>query len=363
MAGEFADRGVSGDLPVAERPEASRLMAMCERGQAELVAVVALDRFGRDVVETLIAQRDLERAGVGFVSIEGGLDTRDGMGRMNLQLRAVIAEEEKRTHPGAHRRRAAGAGAEGLLARRPAAAGLPAGALGGWASTASHRRGPRPACSGARQRWSWTTRLSTWEAAQTLNALGLTPRRTTRWTHNHLRRVLLSPTLGGQWAYKPKQGEPIAIAIPAILSPSATPLFWTPSEPPAPGRVRAASSSNCRGCWWRPAGPLHGVSRRRESGTTSFYRCNNARPEAGPKCGDPWLSAPQVEGAVWGEGVPRCCRANGCWRWPTPTSGLASAAGTERDQLATLDAKLAHAWRRLEYTAPRTPCGRGWTRR
>lgn len=137
------------------------------------------------------------------MSVGEGIDTRRG-DRLSLEIRAVVAGEEKR--------RMLDRMATGLRARA-AAREWPGGP-----APYGFRLEPGP---GGRNRLAVheseaavlreATHLivdlghSTWTAAQTLNALGSVPaatgRSAVRWEHPHLRRTLLSPTLGGRWTY------------------------------------------------------------------------------------------------------------------------------------------------------------------
>lgn len=309
VVGVFTDDGVSGDLPVAERPQAARLMDLCGRGGVDVVAVAHLDRFGRDAVETLIAARELQRSRVGLVSVGEGIDTRRESDRFNLEIRSVIAGQEKR--------RILERTTRGLRAR------VAAGDWPGGPAPYGFRLAPGPS---GRSRLALDESEvavlrraaelivgqghSTWTAAATLNALGMTPRNGDAWEHGHLRRVLLSPTLGGEWVYRPTRQdwedadpEPTTLEIPRVLDPQRHAALLD-----ALGRTSTTAGTRDRvypltGRITGPCGgPFHGIWRRdRES---RFYRCRNARPEAkkrGEGCSCRTLVADQVEGLVWGE--------------------------------------------------------------
>lgn len=96
IAGTFWDEGVSGKIPLAQRPEGGALVNAIRGGIIKCVAVVYADRFGRTLLDGLQAARDLERMGVDIVCVEEGWDGRRKDSPLNFQLRLLLAEEEHR---------------------------------------------------------------------------------------------------------------------------------------------------------------------------------------------------------------------------------------------------------------------------
>lgn len=92
----FWDGGVSGKIPLWDRPEGKRLLALVESGQIEAVAVAYADRWGRTLRDGLNAVERLERAGVRLVTVNEGWDGRLNHDPMWFHLRMVFAEEEHR---------------------------------------------------------------------------------------------------------------------------------------------------------------------------------------------------------------------------------------------------------------------------
>ncbi|WP_445151134.1 recombinase family protein [Baekduia sp. Peel2402] len=302
VVGVYVDAGVSGDMPVAERPEAGRMMDLAARGGVDVVAVKDLDRFGRDVVETLTAERELERAGVAFVSVGENIDTRRDSDRMNLQLRAVIAEQEKR--------RMLERMASGLRARAAE------GAWTGGPPPFGFELVPRSDAPGAKNVLAHDEREveilrtatalilddghSTWTAGQKLDSMGMGPRVGLRWTNVNLRRILLSPTLGGVWFYKPKDGDPIEVAIPPVLDPDRHAALLDALGETSTERSPSASYLLSHGRLVGTCGAsYHGISRKDRG--SRWYRCRSKRPGPHEKCEDVNVHAGTVEALVWGE--------------------------------------------------------------
>ncbi|GMV42221.1 MAG: putative resolvase/invertase/recombinase [Myxococcales bacterium] len=111
VVGEFVDDGVSG---VAEsRPALDRMMAAAKAGKLDVVAVWKLDRLGRSLQHLVRLLDDLQRYGVGFVSLhDAGIDT-TSQGRLLLHVLASFAAYERdliveRVRAGVARARAEG---------------------------------------------------------------------------------------------------------------------------------------------------------------------------------------------------------------------------------------------------------------
>ena len=89
---EFADEGVSGAVPAAQRPGFSKLLAYCRKG--DTVYVYAVDRLGRDALDVQATVRALLEKGVA-VEVHGlGLIAR-GVGELILAVLAQVADMER----------------------------------------------------------------------------------------------------------------------------------------------------------------------------------------------------------------------------------------------------------------------------
>lgn len=116
--GWYADEGISGATPAAERPQFQRMLASirCHRetGQAVRLVVTKLDRLGRDAVDVQQTVRALEAIGVRTVVLQlGATDLTSAAGKLLLGVVAAVAEMERdlireRTRAGLARTKAAG---------------------------------------------------------------------------------------------------------------------------------------------------------------------------------------------------------------------------------------------------------------
>lgn len=93
---QYWDDGVSGKLPLWERPQGKRLLADVQSGRLKGVAVAYADRFGRTLLDGLQAAKLLEDAGVKLVAVQDGWDSRRNDSPLYFQFRMMVAEEDHR---------------------------------------------------------------------------------------------------------------------------------------------------------------------------------------------------------------------------------------------------------------------------
>jgi len=91
------DLGVSGSRRLADRPGGSEIAALLNQRQpeADAVAVVRLDRLGRDAAETLELLKRFATGVVGLISIIDRLDLTSPQGRAMAGVSAVFAQLER----------------------------------------------------------------------------------------------------------------------------------------------------------------------------------------------------------------------------------------------------------------------------
>jgi site-specific DNA recombinase len=91
IVGEYADDGVSGTIPLEDRPAGARLLADARAGLIDEVWVYDFDRLGRDSIENAIARRTLKRLGIRLVSLQEG-EPDDFM----FDIKSAVAANERR---------------------------------------------------------------------------------------------------------------------------------------------------------------------------------------------------------------------------------------------------------------------------
>jgi DNA invertase Pin-like site-specific DNA recombinase len=100
LVGEYADEGVSGTLPLAERPGLSALFETILGNGVRAVLVEKADRLARDLVEGELILREFRRAGVRVIESENGTDLTAGdagnpTATLIRQVLGAVAEFEK----------------------------------------------------------------------------------------------------------------------------------------------------------------------------------------------------------------------------------------------------------------------------
>lgn len=115
----FADEGVSGKTPAAQRPQFKAMLQQIRRG--ETLVVSKLDRLGRDALDIGLTMRQLEEKGVRVIVLQlGQVDFTSHMGKAMLTMLSAVAELERgllieRTQAGLARAKAQGK----TLGRKP----------------------------------------------------------------------------------------------------------------------------------------------------------------------------------------------------------------------------------------------------
>lgn len=88
----YVDDGVSGTIPMSERPAGRRLLEDAALGRFDEVWVYKIDRLGRDDVDPLIVWRELERLGITVHSVTEGVSS-----LFEYHIRVAMGAEERRT--------------------------------------------------------------------------------------------------------------------------------------------------------------------------------------------------------------------------------------------------------------------------
>jgi site-specific DNA recombinase len=108
VADVYEDDGVSGTIPLHERPEGRRLLEDAKEGKFQTVLVKKLDRLGRTLLVIVDAHDRLAEAGGALKSATEPIDTSTPSGRLIFQMLASFAEYDResireRTQAGLHR--------------------------------------------------------------------------------------------------------------------------------------------------------------------------------------------------------------------------------------------------------------------
>ena len=97
IVGEYLDDGVSGTLPLEERPAGLRLADDARAGKIDVVIFYKLDRLARSLRHFLNIVDFFEEIDVGLRSMTETFDTTNPMGRFAVQMMAAVAELERGT--------------------------------------------------------------------------------------------------------------------------------------------------------------------------------------------------------------------------------------------------------------------------
>jgi DNA invertase Pin-like site-specific DNA recombinase len=89
---EFIDHGISGMTEA--RPELDRMMKAARRRSFDLVLVWKLDRLGRNLRHLIVTIDEFRALGIGFASLNEGIDTTTPAGKLQLHVLAAISEFE-----------------------------------------------------------------------------------------------------------------------------------------------------------------------------------------------------------------------------------------------------------------------------
>jgi len=93
LVATYADPGVSGTVPLAERPGLSDALAAVKAGRADVLVVARFDRLARKTMQALLAEDEFSRAGAAVLYAEGTNGEDDEFMR---QVMHAMAEEQRR---------------------------------------------------------------------------------------------------------------------------------------------------------------------------------------------------------------------------------------------------------------------------
>lgn len=94
VAVHFVERGVSGSVPLNDRPEGARLMSVLRKG--DVVITPKLDRCFRSALDALDVLAQLKERGVSLHMIDlGGDVTGNGISKLMFTILSAVAEAER----------------------------------------------------------------------------------------------------------------------------------------------------------------------------------------------------------------------------------------------------------------------------
>lgn len=94
VAETFVEAGVSGSVPLADRPQGARLLAAIRRG--DMIVTAKLDRMFRSAADALGTLEVLKAEGVGLSMLDlGGDVTGNGISKLVFTILSAVAENER----------------------------------------------------------------------------------------------------------------------------------------------------------------------------------------------------------------------------------------------------------------------------
>lgn len=94
---EYVDEGISATLEISKRKDLARLIEDAKAGMFDIVVFKCIDRFFRSVGEYYECQKQLQKAGVTWLSIEeADLDPQDDDAAFKINIYLTMAEYEAR---------------------------------------------------------------------------------------------------------------------------------------------------------------------------------------------------------------------------------------------------------------------------
>lgn len=90
----YADEGVSASKKLSRRHEFQRMIQDVEKGLIDVIVFIKLDRYFRDVGDYYRTQEILDRNNVVWECVFEDYDTTTRTGRLNLNIKLTIAEDE-----------------------------------------------------------------------------------------------------------------------------------------------------------------------------------------------------------------------------------------------------------------------------
>jgi DNA invertase Pin-like site-specific DNA recombinase len=280
---DVEDIGVSGAVPIRERPGIGPWLAPGRLGQWDAICGHEMDRISRDLLDYLLFAQDMTRLGKVVIDISDGTDTSTPRGRQILEDRIIAAQRERQRMS---ERRA-------KAARRIANAGR----WGGGRVPYGYAYLPVPGGFRLRQHDTNAAIAKRMVAdaiggkglntiAGELNAEGIPSPIGRPWRDNAVRRVLVSPALMGHLVQmkgsviatrRDNAGQPISFTDEPLITADE----FSDLQRAIQGRARARGQAQARHMLWGVAfcgecsGKFYGHRRHKHAGKRNYYSCRN----------------------------------------------------------------------------------------
>jgi site-specific DNA recombinase len=313
----YADDGISGTIPLRERPEGRRLLEDAKAGKFDTVLVYKYDRLARSLRATLDADDMLSNLGVGLRSVTQPFETATASGRAIFHQLASFGEYERelireRTQEGLHR----------AFSRGTHTGTLPYG----YDLLRSEDGTPRyevieEEAGVLRQVFeNLASGATLYAEAQRLNALGVPSpgwryagqerrNNSATWQPSSLRRIIRNPAYGdGVHRVRLSSGETIERPIPAIVTPELQRRAvnqleenrrYSGGKPHRNYLLRGLVF--CEECGVGYIGSSAGSAQRK---VYNYYKCSRRNSSADPRTKDlrcPRVNAQWLEETVWAD--------------------------------------------------------------
>jgi DNA invertase Pin-like site-specific DNA recombinase len=95
VAREFKDQGISGTKGRDKRPGLDHLLQAATRREFDIVAVWAIDRFGRSLAQIATNMDELQAVGCELYAHQQGMDSTTAWGKGMLQMAGIFAGIER----------------------------------------------------------------------------------------------------------------------------------------------------------------------------------------------------------------------------------------------------------------------------
>ena len=90
----YCDEGISARKRYTRRPELIRMLSDVKEGKIDVILFIKLDRWFRNIADYYEIQSILDSCGVGWIATEEDYDTTTANGRLSLNIRLAIAQDE-----------------------------------------------------------------------------------------------------------------------------------------------------------------------------------------------------------------------------------------------------------------------------